>query len=307
MTPSTQEAGRLQANIPTGRQEPLAQYACPMCKGPVTASSQDTAECQSCQWHFRMRNGQPDFRLDAVDSVKDATDNTEKWQNRLKLFLRQAPYLYRLLVYTIGPTLILGPTSQRFVNELGPDARILSIGAGVLRLKGNITHLDYEPYEHLEVVGDAHHLPFPENSFDAVVCETMLEHVLEPERVIAEMHRVLKPGGQCYVMMPFIYGFHAAPSDFQRYTHKGLLHRMRNFETVKLKVVCGPTSALIGILMEWLALVFSFGSQRLYRVMSLGFMVLLSPLKLLDFVLSHHPEALRIASVFLFIGRKPAT
>ncbi|HEY9688068.1 MAG TPA: methyltransferase domain-containing protein [Coleofasciculaceae cyanobacterium] len=254
-----------------------------------------------------VRNRQPDFRLDATDPINDRQkmDTTEKWQNRLKMILRQSPFLYRLLVYTIGPTLILGPTSQRFVNDLGPNANVLSIGAGVLRLKGNVTHLDYELYPHLEVVGDAQHLPFPENSFDGVVCETLLEHVLEPEQVIAEMLRVLKPGGKCYVMMPFMYGFHAAPSDYQRFTHRGLLHRTRDFETEQLKVVCGPTSALICVLMEWLALLFSFGSQKPYQILSLGFMVLLSPLKLLDFALSYHPEAVRIASVFLFIGKKP--
>jgi SAM-dependent methyltransferase len=273
----------------------------------LVETSLEVMSCEECQWKFRVRNGQPDFRLDATDPINDSQkmDTTEKWQNRLKMFLRQSPFLYRLLVYTIGPTLILGPTSQHFVNELGPNAKVLSIGAGVLRLKGNVTHLDYELYPHLEVVGDAHHLPFPENSFDGVVCETLLEHVLEPEQVIAEMHRVLKPGGKCYVMMPFMYGFHAAPSDYQRFTHRGLLHRTRNFETELLKVVCGPTSALICVLMEWLALFFSFGSQKLYQVLSLGFMVMLSPLKLLDFALSFHPEAVRIASVFLYVGKKP--
>jgi SAM-dependent methyltransferase len=300
-TPSPSQA------LSTPQSFPETYYACPICKGSIARISPDILACEDCRWQYSVHNGQPDFRLEAANPINASQelDTTEKWQNQLKMFLRQSPFLYRLMVYTIGPTLILGPTSQRFVDELGLNAKVLSVGAGVLRLKGNVTHLDYECYPHLEVVGDAHHLPFPENSFDGVVCETLLEHVLEPEQVIDEMYRVLKPGGKCYIMMPFMYGFHAAPSDYQRFTHKGLLHRTRLFETERLKVVCGPTSSLICVLMEWLALLFSFGSQKLYQVLSLGFMVLLSPLKLLDFVLSHHPEAVRIASVFLFIGKKP--
>lgn len=288
-------------------QERQQQLACPYCH-TLLRSSVLCLECDPCDHRFTMRSGQPDCRLDTNKDANDkapTSDTTEKWQNKIKLALRQYPRFYRFLVYTIGPALLLGPTSQSFVDNLGPNAKILSVGAGVMRLKGNVTHLDYEPYPHLEVVGDAHHLPFLENSFDGVVCETLLEHVLEPEQVIREIHRVLKPGGKCYVMMPFMFGFHAAPSDFQRFTNKGLLYRMRAFDTEQLKVVAGPASALTGVLVEFLALFFSFGSTALYQLLSLFFLVVLSPLKLLDFALSHHPEAIRIASIFLYIGQKP--
>lgn len=286
-------------------QEALA-YTCPLCRIPVSAAS-CAYNCPACRRLFPLRGSQPDFRLDAPETDATELDDTEKWQNRLKLKLRQYPCFYRFLVYTIGPALLLGPTSQRFVNDLGPNARILSIGAGVLRLKGNVTHLDYEPYGHLEVVGDALHLPFADNTFDGVVSESLLEHVLEPEQAIAEMHRVLKPGGKVYAMIPFMFGFHAAPNDFQRFTHKGLLYRMRAFETERLKVIAGPASALTSVLVEFFAMLLSFGIRPLYQVLSLVFLVLLAPLKILDFALAYHPEAVRIASVLLYIGRKPGT
>ncbi len=284
----------------------LAFYVCPTCRSGLEQLQADALRCVSCQCQFLLRSGQPDFRLD-IPTLNDpeALDDTEKWQNRIKMQLRKYPKLYRFLVYTISPVLLLGPNSQRFVNNLGANANVLSIGAGVLRLKGNMTHLDYEPYPHLEVVGDAHYLPFPDNAFDGVVCETMLEHVTEPERVIAEIYRVLKPGGKAYLMVPFIYGFHAAPNDFYRFTHKGLLYRTRDFEMEQLKVVSGPTSALACVLVEWCAMLFSLGSRRLYQLLSLVFLVVFAPLKLLDFAISFHPEAIRIASVLLAIVRKP--
>lgn len=284
-------------------------YQCPFCHGEVFDDMGRSFTCQDCHTNYSARSPkgkrQPDFRMDAgIHASKKGLDETESFQNRIKMVLRQYPALYRFLVYTIGPALLLGPSSQDFVNSLNPHDQVLSVGSGVLRLKGNVTHLDYEPYPHLEVVGDAHNLPFRDNSFDAVICESLLEHVREPARVINEMRRILKPGGKVYVMMPFMFNFHAAPNDFHRFTHRGLEHRMQGFRKDELKVIAGPTSALSCVLIEWCAMVFSFGSSKLYRLLSLVFLVLLAPLKLLDFILAYHPEAVRIASVLVFIGTK---
>ena len=46
---------------------------------------------------------------------------------------------------------------------------------------------------------DGRDLPYPEASFDAVVCHTLLCHVIEPERALAEAFRVLSPGGKLVI------------------------------------------------------------------------------------------------------------
>ncbi len=51
-------------------------------------------------------------------------------------------------------------------------------------------------------VADAHELPFPDNSFDAVFCLETLEHVEDPEKAACEMFRVLKKGGYAVVLVP---------------------------------------------------------------------------------------------------------
>ncbi|MEN7551783.1 methyltransferase domain-containing protein [Rapidithrix thailandica] len=50
--------------------------------------------------------------------------------------------------------------------------------------------------------GDAHKLPFEDNSFDLVTCQTVLIHVKKPKKVIKEMKRVLKPGGTILCVEP---------------------------------------------------------------------------------------------------------
>jgi 2-polyprenyl-6-hydroxyphenyl methylase/3-demethylubiquinone-9 3-methyltransferase len=48
------------------------------------------------------------------------------------------------------------------------------------------------------LVGDAYHLPFPDGYFDVVTAMDFLEHVEEPDRVVRECARVLRPGGQFF-------------------------------------------------------------------------------------------------------------
>ena len=52
------------------------------------------------------------------------------------------------------------------------------------------------------LVGDACTLPFGDNSFDAVICSEVLEHIPDYEAVLGEVRRILKPGGRLAVSVP---------------------------------------------------------------------------------------------------------
>ncbi|MFN8504622.1 class I SAM-dependent methyltransferase [Kouleothrix sp.] len=58
--------------------------------------------------------------------------------------------------------------------------------------------------------GDATALPFPDNSFDFVTCQTVLIHIAEPEKAIREMCRVLAPGGLLLCVEPDNFGTFAS-------------------------------------------------------------------------------------------------
>ena len=55
--------------------------------------------------------------------------------------------------------------------------------------------------------GDAHHLPFKDNTFDAVILHSILHHAAEPAVVAKEAARVLKPGGILIASDPRYIGF----------------------------------------------------------------------------------------------------
>jgi SAM-dependent methyltransferase len=50
---------------------------------------------------------------------------------------------------------------------------------------------------------DIHQIPFPENHFDVVLCNHVLEHVADDIKAMREIHRVLKPGGWAIMQVPF--------------------------------------------------------------------------------------------------------
>lgn len=54
-------------------------------------------------------------------------------------------------------------------------------------------------------VGDLHHAPFDDASFDVVYAGEILEHTWEPNKMIRECYRILKPGGQLILDTPNAY------------------------------------------------------------------------------------------------------
>lgn len=93
-----------------------------------------------------------------------------------------------------------------------------------------------DKYDHSAVIDrhdDVEALDFPDETFNAVVCWSVLEHVPHPHRAIAELHRVLKPGGQIWVQLPFLFPYHADPNDYWRVTPNGLRIWMEDFQEIE--------------------------------------------------------------------------
>lgn len=73
-----------------------------------------------------------------------------------------------------------------------------------------------------DVCATAWRLPFADRSFDAVLSTQTIEHVAEPAEAVAEMARVLRPGGSLVLSAPQTWRLHEAPHDYFRFTRYGL-------------------------------------------------------------------------------------
>jgi SAM-dependent methyltransferase len=189
--------------------------------------------------------------------------------------------------------------SERFRN-----AKAINVGSGSTNYGSQFINVDIDGYPNVHVVTTVDRLPFPDGYFDLVVCQAVLEHVPNPDLAVKEMIRILKPEGELYAEIPFLQGFHPTPNDYQRYTISGIEHLFSPLIKIEKGVINGPASALSWILREFLAILFSFNSQTLYKIGSVVFAWIIMPLKFCDILLARSKFAHHIASGFFFHGQK---
>ncbi len=108
-------------------------------------------------------------------------------------------------------------------------------------------------------------LPFADSSFDTVLATEVLEHVPDVERTLAEIHRVLRPGGHLMATVPFVYPVHEAPHDYWRFTHHGLrsLCDRNNFEVVDLVAKGGIGTLVAHVVSNGLPVVLNALGRRI--------------------------------------------
>lgn len=142
--------------------------------------------------------------------------------DRLRAFVAQAPLERELILAVVREAAAAAPAG----------ARILDAGAGDAPYRELFAHADYKTTDWTEsvhegarradIVASLDALPVPDASFDVVLCTQVLEHVPEPAAVLAELRRVLRPGGALWLTVPFVGELHEEPHDHFRYTSHGL-------------------------------------------------------------------------------------
>lgn len=153
-----------------------------------------------------------------------------------------------------------------------------------------------------EIIGDGHDLPFENESFNGVVIQSVLEHVIDPYRCVAEIHRVLKKNGLVYSETPFMQQVHMGRFDFTRFSHLGHRRLFRCFEEIDSGACSGPGMALSWAYRGFLK---SFIISKYLRAAVGAFAACTSFFfKYFDYVLIEKPAALDAASAYYFMGSK---
>lgn len=141
------------------------------------------------------------------------------------------------------------------LKEIPDGRKILDAGAGQLQYKKYCEHLDYTSQDfaqydgtgdgsglqmgdwdntRLDITSDITDIPVKAESFDAVMCIEVLEHVPDPAKAIKEIDRVLKKGGVMIITAPFASFTHFAPyhfsNGFNKYYYQYHLEKKLNYK-----------------------------------------------------------------------------
>lgn len=124
----------------------------------------------------------------------------------------------------------------RIIKTLVPEfpGKTIDVGGGDGNRYKKLFNTDYyrsvdiDPKSNPDIIGDAHHLKFPSDSINTVLCVQLLEHVINPQKVLSEIYRILQPGGVCILTVPFFNELHSEPNDFWRFTKYGVLKLCEN-------------------------------------------------------------------------------
>jgi len=119
------------------------------------------------------------------------------------------------------------------------DVRVLDIGCGakpylpfVAPYAESYLGVDAVAGPWVDRVGTAEDIPCEDASVDLVLCTQVLEHVEDPRRTVAEIYRVLAPGGAVLLSTHGVFLYHPDPPgsgrDYWRWTHSGLRKQFEN-------------------------------------------------------------------------------
>jgi SAM-dependent methyltransferase len=206
----------------------------------------------------------------------------------------------------IWPAIDVELVDQRAKGRL--NGLVLNAGAGWRDIShlidGTLVNQDLtwpgDTRTNIQIFSPIHAIPKPADSFDTILCIAVLEHVENPEEVVPEFFRVLKPGGYVIASVPFLQPEHKVPTDFQRYTKDGLqrLFTHHGFEVVEARALFSIYHTLHWIVYEWLHL----KDTILYKALRC---LMLPPLAWL--ARNSKLSSDKLASVFQVVARKPET
>jgi SAM-dependent methyltransferase len=278
------------------------QLRCVECYGPLNSQ----LSCGQCGTKYeRALTGAP-ILMTAVDRERYAVLlESERGAQMQTIYLRRRTPNWLRKLY---------PPEPVYVNPSAPPLPAarpgmhLWIGGAGLDLPGFV-NLDVAVVPGVDVVANAARLPFLPASLDSIACLALLEHVPDPRRVVAEMFRVLKPGGEAQVVVPFCHPYHAYPADYSRFSRERLAGMFADFAKVEIGIRTGPTVTMLTFLTYYLKLILPVhGGSSIRRginrliVGAIGWVI--CPLKYLDIWLNRLPSADVLANHFYVVARR---
>lgn len=238
------------------------------------------------------------FELDAIKEQKPVVKRN--WSG---IYLN----LFKSILFPTSPVtkrnvskiwqLLLNGTKKKRVLIIGGG----KIGQGMERFYTSdaceLVSLDVYSSDHTNLIADAHNIPFKANTFDLIVIQAVLEHVLEPSLVVREIHRVLRENGHIYAETPFMQHVHEGAYDFSRFTETGHRHLFSIFQCLDSGATAGIGHQVLWTIEHFFRAVFR--SRKIGKIAKVFFFWV----QYLDLATSSEYNVDAACGVF-FIGKK---
>jgi SAM-dependent methyltransferase len=139
---------------------------------------------------------------------------------------------------------------HRYGKRVASLARVLDVGGRnadsasgrwirMLReTPGAIVSTDIAPDHGPDVVDDIARSSLPDASYDGIFCISILEHVPDYRAAVGHIRRILAPGGEVLLYVPFCYPFHDR-TDHHRFTFTEVARLMEGYEDYRLCLADG--------------------------------------------------------------------
>tara|TARA_Y100000589_G_C27194881_1_gene646341 strand:- start:5046 stop:5999 length:954 start_codon:yes stop_codon:yes gene_type:complete len=294
-------------------------YVCPICKESLKRVFNNySLKCQNLRCNqfknqFKILKGIPNlipFGEEGCILKKDESKDLNYGSSlrRVNKFAKDIRIISSRIFK--GKNIISEENINFLISNLEVNNKVLVIGGGNIGYgmnkfyekckKHRIEFHSIDVYfsKNITAIADANFLPFPDKIFDIVIVQAVLEHVIDPHKVVKEIFRVIQNEGLVYSETPFIQSVHEGAYDFTRFTHSGHRWLFRDFVEVKSGFNQGAFSSLLFI--------GSHAISGLFRFKSLGILIRLifgRLAKLLDY-LCDDKSNIDIACGNYFIGKK---
>lgn len=151
----------------------------------------------------------------------------------------------------------------------------------------------------IDVYYDGTTLPFDDGKFDNALATEVMEHVFNPEQILSELNRVLKPGGKLLITCPFNWPEHEQPWDYARYSSFGIKYLLEKngFEIIHQE----KTGSFFLCIIQMIVLYFYMLIPKIPVVLQLFFFIFCFPFYLIGLSL-HAILPLNIARQDMYLN-----
>jgi len=219
--------------------------------------------------------------------------------NNLKEKFKKQQFNPGLLGIFINPFYLVRKSLFKHIRDLSNNlsGSLLDVGCGskpYQPLFKNVTNYmglewassDKNKQNSANLIYDGHLIPAENAHFDSILLTQVLEHVFNPDELLNEIYRVIKPGGHVLATTPFVWDEHEQPYDYGRYSSFGLKHlfEKHGFKILEQRktvddfsAICQLTICYIHKKLTWI---------KSYRFRLCFYIIFISPFTIMGIILS---------------------